>query len=91
MEKLVDSYAKKDLDVVKLLDFYEIHIMPMVNPDGYQYSIEVDRMWRKNRSPSNLFGCSGVDLNRNFGFYWLTSGSSNYECSPVYAVKIFFF
>ena len=25
-------------------------IMPLLNPDGYEYSRTTDRMWRKNRS-----------------------------------------
>lgn len=45
-------------------------------------------MWRKNRNPNNNRGCTGVDLNRNFGFHWLTSGSSGTPCSEIYAVII---
>ena len=36
-----------DEDVVGI-DWY---IMPLLNPDGYEYSHTHDRMWRKNRSP----------------------------------------
>ena len=36
-----------------------------LNPDGYQYSHDVDRMWRKNRADNNNF-CRGVDINLNF-------------------------
>lgn len=50
-------------------------IFPVVNPDGYKYTFESDRMWRKNRS---LFGVSrGVDLNRNFPFHWNEIGCSD--------------
>jgi hypothetical protein len=38
-------------------------MIPVVNPDGYIYSREIDRMWRNSRS--GLFKC-GADLNRNF-------------------------
>jgi murein tripeptide amidase MpaA len=34
-------------DVVAV-DWY---IMPLLNPDGYEYSHTNDRMWRKNRTP----------------------------------------
>lgn len=43
-------------------------------------------MWRKNRNP-NGGRCSGVDLNRNFGYHWLSSGSSGTPCSEIYAVR----
>jgi len=58
-------------------------ILPVVNPDGYKYTFEKDRMWRKNR---NFFGmCRGVDLNRNFPFHWNETGSSDDPCSYDYA------
>jgi hypothetical protein len=47
-------------------------------------------MWRKNRNPNGNVGCNGVDLNRNFGYYWLTSGASRSPCSEVYAVCFLF-
>lgn len=47
-------------------------------------------MWRKNRNPNGNVGCNGVDLNRNFGYYWLTSGASRSPCSEVYAVSFLF-
>ncbi|KAK3859034.1 hypothetical protein Pcinc_034809 [Petrolisthes cinctipes] len=70
----------------QLLDRFDWFIMPMVNPDGYVYTQKHDRLWRKSRS--NLKSsplCSGVDLNRNFGFKWSTGGSSPQPCSSVYA------
>jgi len=27
------------------------YIIPLLNPDGYEYTHQGDRMWRKNRSP----------------------------------------
>ena len=51
----------------------------------YQYSREHDRMWRKTRSPTgSIFGCKGVDPNRNWGFHWGESGVSNDKCSDIY-------
>lgn len=44
------------------LDWY---ILPVANPDGYEYSHETDRLWRKNRAYNGQ--CHGTDLNRNFG------------------------
>lgn len=34
-----------------LLAVYDFYILPVANPDGYVYSWESDRMWRKNRRP----------------------------------------
>lgn len=56
-------------------DNYNWIIFPVVNPDGYKYTFEGDRMWRKNR---NLFGISrGVDLNRNYPYHWNEIGCSS--------------
>lgn len=44
---------------------YFRYFLPVVNPDGYEYTHTIDRLWRKNRKGSGT--CSGVDLNRNFG------------------------
>jgi predicted deacylase len=39
----------------------EVWIVPLVNPDGYEYSRDYDNSYRKNRRPN-----TGVDLNRNY-------------------------
>jgi len=44
-----------------LLERCQVHIVPLVNPDGYEYSRTTDPLWRKNRNPENP-----VDLNRNY-------------------------
>ncbi|CAF1413660.1 unnamed protein product [Didymodactylos carnosus] len=80
---------KKVKDVLKHFDFY---ILPMVNPDGYEYSRQTDRLWRRNRSPtiySDFWiphkSCSyGVDLNRNFPFEWDTYAGSRSPCQETY-------
>lgn len=65
------------------LDQYDFWFVPNVNPDGYEYSHKLDRMWRKTRSPGRY--CSGTDPNRNYNFHWAGSGSSRDECSLIYA------
>jgi murein tripeptide amidase MpaA len=47
----------------------EILITPMQNPDGYEYSRNHERYWRKNRR-RNSDGTFGVDLNRNWDDHW---------------------
>jgi len=60
----------------------EVVLMPMSNPDGFQYSTTNDRYHRKNmRSGSS---CIGVDLNRNYDAAWGGGGSSGSECSQTY-------
>jgi len=67
------------------LDKINWYLLPSANPDGYMFSRERDRMWRKTRSDTNsLFGCKGVDPNRNWGFHWGESGVSNDKCSDIY-------
>lgn len=60
------------------------YIMPVMNPDGYEYSRTTNRLWRKNRSASRRAQCNGVDLNRNFDIGWNGYGSSTNPCSDTY-------
>jgi len=63
----------------------DYYIMPVVNADGYEYTFTVDRLWRKNRRKAGYAGCSGVDLNRNFGYKWGGKGTSKDICKDTYA------
>jgi len=68
-----------------LVDASEIWIVPIANPDGLEYSINVYRYWRKNRR-ANADGTYGVDINRNYGYAWGfdNAGSSGQPASDVY-------
>ncbi|XP_076112077.1 carboxypeptidase B-like [Mytilus galloprovincialis] len=69
-----------------ILEKFDWYLLPVVNPDGYEYSRTTERYWRKNRQPSSSGSCIGVDLNRNFGFKWNPAiGGSTDTCSDVYA------
>lgn len=60
-------------------------IMPMVNPDGYEYSHTTDRMWRKTRSKNRNSQCQGTDANRNFDYKWdLGVSTSDDPCSDIF-------
>lgn len=63
-------------------DFY---ILPVINPDGYEYTFVSDRLWRKNKRKAGHSGCFGVDLNRNFGYRWGGKGTSNDICHEIFA------
>jgi murein tripeptide amidase MpaA len=52
-----------------LVNQSQIYIIPLVNPDGLEFSIYTYRMWRKNRKYHGNFTW-GVDLNRNYGYQW---------------------
>jgi carboxypeptidase T len=65
-EYLIEHHS--DTDIRPLIDNQEIWIVPLLNPDGHEYSRTNDRQWRKNRQPIEpSTGCYGVDLNRNYG------------------------
>lgn len=84
-QHLVTEYSKGNERIVRLVDSRDIHIIPMVNPDGAEYDIASGsyRMWRKNRR-TNGNGTFGVDLNRNYSYMWGTGGSSSSGSSDVY-------
>jgi hypothetical protein len=67
-----------------LLTRYEISVVPVVNPDGYEYTWTNNRLWRKNRR--DIVGSSsfGVDLNRNYAVGWGGQGSSSNPGSDTY-------
>ena len=75
-----------DQENQEIVDNLNIHILPMANPDGYEYSRSApeNRYWRKNRGVNNGSDCIGVDLNRNFGFHWGKTGVSHDPCSEIY-------
>lgn len=82
---LVQGFRSGDANYQRLIQGREIHIIPMVNPDGAEYDIATGnyQMWRKNRR-NNGDGTYGVDLNRNYGHMWGTGGSSKSTRSDVY-------
>jgi carboxypeptidase T len=61
------------------LDRTTLWVVPVVNPDGYQYTWSGRRFWRKNRR-----GDHGVDLNRNYAVAWGGRGSSANERADNY-------
>lgn len=79
---LLQNYNRDTL-VTRLLDHATIWVAPMINPDGHQYSVSSQRLWRKNRRNNND-GSYGVDLNRNYGHEWGGPGSSGDTFSEIY-------
>jgi len=61
--------AGNDSRVDAILARTNVWFVPLVNPDGYEYSRLSDSSWRKDRR-DNGDGTFGVDLNRNYGYMW---------------------
>lgn len=91
---LLDGYAT-NADARWLVDWNEIWIVPMSNPDGHhivENGISQPRTQRKNADNANgscqFAGSSnqfGTDLNRNFAFKWgCCNGSSTQPCNLTY-------
>ncbi|MGQ9816009.1 MAG: M14 family zinc carboxypeptidase, partial [Candidatus Roseilinea sp.] len=84
IDHLVTGYGA-DPDVTWLLDYQEMWVIPVANPDG-RFIVETSNMLqRKNANtthcPAEAFG---VDLNRNASFAWGGTGSSGYACDETY-------
>lgn len=91
LQQLVENHDEH----AALLRRCDVVVVPFINPDGYEYSRNVDRLWRKNRATTYNASCIGVDLNRNYNFHWadfmnsqdpptfLTA--SNDSCANTYA------
>ena len=80
----IDQFTTKypaDKRIREAVENYEIWIAPTWNPDGYNYAINENPDWRKNRlvfetDHNGILGI-GVDLNRNYPHLW-NSGLGNW-------------
>jgi murein tripeptide amidase MpaA len=82
-EELVSGYGV-DPDVTWMLDYIEVHIIPMANPDGRKLA-EQGQLWRKNTDSDDGCGSGyGTDMNRNCSFKWGLPGASASPCDETY-------
>jgi hypothetical protein len=82
-EQLLAQYAT-DPHVRFLLDNAQVTVVPIANPDGYNYTWTNNRLWRKNRHSPPSGSCYGVDMNRNWGYQWGGEGASTNPCNDTY-------
>ena len=85
LEKLLKDYQDGVPAVRQLLNQRSVYFLPAVNPDGLEYDIQSNqyKYWRKNRRKVNS-STYGVDLNRNYEFFWGTGGSSKNPDSETF-------
>ena len=82
LEWFIKGWREEKPDVVNILNTTELWFVLVQNPDGYQYTFDGDRLWRKTLRdndpdgpgplvPDNLItGVDGVDGNRNYPEHW---------------------
>ncbi|MBB3122643.1 hypothetical protein FHS04_000131 [Mesoflavibacter sabulilitoris] len=91
---LIENYNTNDA-VKELVDNNELYFVPIVNPDGLRWNEHLSPngggLQRKNTRPntgsnSSSTSIRGVDLNRNFDYYWGYNnvGSSGSQTSNTY-------
>ena len=85
---LLENYST-DVTIQSLVNNTEMFFVPCLNPDGYMYNQLIapngGGMWRKNRR-DNLDGEFGVDLNRNYDYFW---GFDDIGSSPLTAEETY--
>ena len=89
LHHFVDNYGTNP-EVTNLVDTRELWFVLVSNPDGYQHTFDVERLWRKNLRDNNGDGQitvgDGVDNNRNYDEKWNydNEGSSSVQSADDY-------
>jgi zinc carboxypeptidase/immune inhibitor InhA-like protein len=86
----INRWRANDKATKDLLKSTELWFVITANPDGYQYTFDTERLWRKNLRDNDGDGQigvgDGVDPNRNFDEHWGydNEGSSPDEADETY-------
>lgn len=95
LRHLINNYGTDDA-VTQAINTKQIWFAPMVNADGHEVVVDeqLDLWWRKNIRDNNENGQldqasggsypDGVDPNRNYGFEWGLTGSTNNPTEQTY-------
>ena len=74
LNHFIARWRANDKAIKDLLKRTELWFVISANPDGYQYTFDVERLWRKNLRDNDGDGeigvGDGVDPNRNFAEHW---------------------
>src|SRR5262245_56116214 len=74
LEWFIKGWREVKPAVVDIMNTTELWFVLVENPDGYQYTFDHERLWRKNLNDNDGNGeinsLDGVDLNRNFPEHW---------------------
>jgi hypothetical protein len=72
--RMMEFFASTNPKAKKLRRTRQLWFVPVLNPDGYQYTFDGERLWRKNLRDNDGNGQiaigDGVDLNRNYPYRW---------------------
>lgn len=82
MYQLLMSYGNKPAET-RYLNSLDFLIIPVFNPDGYEYTWNYDRLWRKNRQLTPATHCRGIDIDHSFGYHWEDQTST--PCNEGYS------
>lgn len=80
---VITSYDRESM-ITKLLESFDIVFIPVLNPDGYEYTWQSDRLWRKSRQQTKMRFCRGLDLDHAFGYAWDAVKHQTDPCSESY-------
>jgi extracellular matrix protein 14 len=56
---LVRATNEPTSEIAHLMKTFTFTVVPTINPDGYVYSHDHQRLWRKNRQPVGQSSCVG--------------------------------
>lgn len=77
---MLSYYNDHPSDYYTQLDFMFI---PVTNPDGYAYTWNSDRLWRKNRQETTFPKCFGIDIDHSYDYHF--TRSSDWACGEEYS------
>lgn len=80
---LLHDYETGNPAIIKYLENLDFFFLPIMNPDGYDYTWTHDRLWRKNRQQTYHPKCFGIDIDHSFDYHFTPGFES--PCSDDYA------